>query len=83
MGRLIEMERKWYGSSIIDHDIDFIVTMAGCVDVPDSDRGDIRRRRAVDISSFNNGFTKPHLKFGLRGNYTPQNDMGCNQSSLC
>ena len=28
------------------------VTMLGCVDVPDSDWGDFRRRRAVDISSF-------------------------------
>ena len=28
------------------------VTMTGWADVPDSDRGDFRRRRAVDISSF-------------------------------
>ena len=28
------------------------VTMLGWADVPDSDRGDFRRRRAVDISSF-------------------------------
>ena len=28
------------------------VTMVGWADVPDSDRGDFRRRRAVDISSF-------------------------------
>ena len=27
-------------------------TMVGWADVPDSDRGDFRRRRAVDISSF-------------------------------
>ena len=27
------------------------VTMVGWADVPDSDRGDFRRRRAVDISS--------------------------------
>ena len=27
------------------------VTMVGWVDVPDSDRGDFRRRRALDISS--------------------------------
>ena len=30
------------------------VTMVGWADVPDSDRGDFRRRRAVDISSFPN-----------------------------
>ena len=28
------------------------VTMVGWADVPDSDRGDFRRRRAVEISSF-------------------------------
>ena len=28
------------------------VTMVGWADVPDSDRGDFRRRRAVDISSY-------------------------------
>ena len=28
------------------------VTMVGWADVPDSDRGDFRRQRAVDISSF-------------------------------
>ena len=28
------------------------VTMVGWMDVPDSDRGDFRRRRAVDISSY-------------------------------
>ena len=28
------------------------VTMVGCADVPDSDWGDFRRRRAIDISSF-------------------------------
>ena len=36
-----------------DHDIDLCVTMAGWVDVPDSDRGDFIRRRAVGISSYN------------------------------
>ena len=30
------------------------VTMLGWADVPDSDRGDFKRRRAVDISSFEN-----------------------------
>ena len=33
------------------------VTMVGWVDVPDTDRGDFRRR-AVDISSFNSGWAK-------------------------
>ena len=32
--------------------IDFSVTMVGWVDVPDSDRGDFRCQRAVDIFSF-------------------------------
>ena len=31
------------------------VTMVGWADVPDSDRGDFRRRRAIDISSYMNG----------------------------
>ena len=30
------------------------VTMVGWADVPDSDRVDLRRRRAVDISSYYN-----------------------------
>ena len=51
MGWLVDMERKGCESSIHDHDIDFYVTMVGCVDVPDSDRGDFRRWRAVNISS--------------------------------
>ena len=33
-----------------------IVTMVGWADVPDSDWGDFRRRRAVDISSFVSGW---------------------------
>ena len=45
MGRPIDNERKGCKSSIHDHDID------RWSDVPDSDRGDFRRRRAVDISS--------------------------------
>ena len=36
---------------------DLWVTMVGWVDVPDSDRGDFRRRRAVDISNFGAVFT--------------------------
>ena len=39
------MERKGSESSIHDHD------MVGWADVPDSDRGDFRRRRAIDKSS--------------------------------
>ena len=35
-----------------DHDCDLWVTMVGWVDVPYSDWGDFKRRRAVDISSF-------------------------------
>ena len=31
------------------------VTIVGWADVPDSNRGDFRRRRAVDISSFKSG----------------------------
>ena len=31
--------------------LDLWVTMVGWVDVPDSDWGDFRRRRAIDISS--------------------------------
>ena len=39
------------------------VTMVRWADVPDSDRGDFRRRRAVDISKF---FT-PQPELGSRG----------------
>ena len=45
------MERKGCGSIIHDHDCDLTVTMVGWVDVPYSDWGDFRRRRAVDLSS--------------------------------
>ena len=50
---LYEDEREWKGceSIIHDHDCDLWVTMVGWVDVPYSDWGDFRRRRAVDISS--------------------------------
>ena len=51
MGWSIGMEQKGYESSIHDHDIEFCVTMVGWFDVPDGDRGDFRRLRAVDISS--------------------------------
>ena len=45
------MERKGCESIIHDHDCDLWETMVGWVDVPYSDWGDFRRRRAVDISS--------------------------------
>ena len=48
------MECKGCESIIHDHDCDLWVTMMGWVDVPYSDWGDFRRRRAVDISSFHN-----------------------------
>ena len=38
----IDMQQKGCESSIHDHDIDFIVTMVGWVDVPDSDRDEFR-----------------------------------------
>ena len=47
---LIDMKRKGFESSIYDHDIDYSVTMVGWADVPESDWGDFRRRRAFDIS---------------------------------
>ena len=47
------MERKGCESIIHDHDRQLWVTMlVGWVDVPYSDWGDFKRRRAVDISSF-------------------------------
>ena len=48
---LIDMEINDCESIIHDHDGDLWVTMVGLVDVPYSDWGDFRRRRAVDISS--------------------------------
>ena len=47
----------WHGAKefrliIHNHDCDLWVTIKGWVDVPDSDRGDFRRLRAVDISIF-------------------------------
>ena len=52
MGGLIDME--WKGCELIihDHDCDLCLTLVGWVDVPYSDWSDLRRRRAVDISSF-------------------------------
>ena len=51
-GGLIDMDRKGCELIIHDHDRDLWVTLVGWVDVPYSDWGDFRRRRAVDISSF-------------------------------
>ena len=47
---MIDMERKGCESIIHEHDRDLWVTMLGWVYVPDSDRGDFKRRRAVDTS---------------------------------
>ena len=52
MGGLIDMEWKRCELIIHDHDCDLCLTLVGWVDVPYSDLGDLRRRRAVDISSF-------------------------------
>ena len=51
MGGLIDMERNGCELIIHDHDSDLWVTMVGWVDVPDSDWGDFKRQRAIDISS--------------------------------
>ena len=51
MGGLIDMEGNWCEWIIHDHECDIWVNMKGWVDVPDSDRGDFRSRRVVDISS--------------------------------
>ena len=51
VGALIDTERKGCEWIIHDHDCDLWVTMVGWMDVPYSDWGDFRRRRAVDISS--------------------------------
>ena len=52
MEGLIDMEQKGFELIFIDHDRNLWVTMVGWVDVPDSDWGDFKRWRAVDISSF-------------------------------
>ena len=51
MRGLIDVEQN--GCEVInyDHDCDLWVTIVGWVDVPDSDWGDFRRRRAIDTSS--------------------------------
>ena len=51
MGVSIYMIQKRCESSIHDYDIGLCVTMVVWLYVPDSERGDFRRRRSVDISS--------------------------------
>ena len=73
---LIDMERKGCESIIHDNDGDLWVTMLGWVDVPYSNWGNCRRRRAVDISRLismliscfkfhQNLIANPHLKLWL------------------
>ena len=50
MAGLIDMKRKGCELIIHDHDRDLWINVVGWVEVPDSDCGDFRRRRAVDIS---------------------------------
>ena len=50
MGQPIDNELKGCESSIHDHDID-LCDHGGVGDVPNSDRGDFRRRRVINISS--------------------------------
>ena len=47
----IFFKQKGCESDIRDHDRDLLVTMVKCKDLPDSDRGDLRYRRAVDLST--------------------------------
>ena len=61
VGALIDMERKGCEWIIHDHDCDLWVTMVGWKDVPYSDWGDFRRRRAVDISSLYRKLEKSKL----------------------
>ena len=59
----IALSQEWCGrltmnEKDVSHPVTMIftcVTMVGWADVPDSDRGDFRRRRAVDISNFLGG----------------------------
>ena len=55
MRGLIDVEWKGCELSIHDHDIDLCVTMVVWVDAPDSDLGDFRHRRAVNIASYSTG----------------------------
>ena len=66
---LIDMERKGSELIIHDHDRDLSVTLVGLVDVPYSDWGDFRRRRAVDISSCNRRMAKSSRKNMVWLNY--------------
>ena len=49
---MIDMERKGCESIIHDNDRELWITMVGWMDVPYSDWGYFRRRRAVDISNY-------------------------------
>ena len=49
---LIYMEGKGCEAIIHDHDCDLWLTMVGWLDVPESDWGDMRHWRAVNISNF-------------------------------
>ena len=51
MGRLIDMERRGYQSSICDHGSDFRETMVGWVDVLCGDRVDFIHLRAIYIAT--------------------------------
>ena len=51
MREQIDMEQIGCVSIIHGHDRDLWATMVGWMDVPDSDWGDFRRRRAIDISN--------------------------------
>ena len=55
------MVPKWCVATIHDHGIDLFVTMVGWVDVPDSDKGDFKRRCAVDIPSFTQDWTSNQI----------------------
>ena len=50
MGGPIDIGQKWSESVIHDHEPDLLVTKVRCIDLPDSDRGDFRCRRAIDLS---------------------------------
>ena len=60
-GWLTWNERDVSRSFMTIHDCDLWVTMVGWVDVPYSDWGDFKRRRAIDISSFQTDIRDRHL----------------------
>ena len=51
MGGRIDIEQKGCESVIHDYDHDLFVTKVRCKEFPDSGRGDIRCRHAIDYSS--------------------------------